>query len=409
MPFEFGLYSSLLLPLVFQGTVFSVILAVRGWQQDRRADRLLAWLLLLLTLRPMNWMLGFAGWYDSHDAFTTFMFYFPWNWFWLLGPLVYFYFRSLTHRDFRWRQQDLWHFVPVLLTKGYQVLLFVQEIVIEHGWRGQPLLGHFGTRGDLSLGGGDEVWKWFDWLAPVSIFGYLGATLWQYRAYRRYLRHHFSNPDPVDFTWLRHFLVAFLLIQLIYWVFQVADLLAVQGLDYVQQWYSFFAEGLIIYYLSIAGLLANAKEQWLLDFDATATPLPLRPQPARSPSPTSATGPPPLDSALRLRLEAYMREEKPYLAPGLTLKELASQLERSQAELSRLINGAYQQHFNDFINRYRVAAVQQALLAPENGHLSLLGIALECGFNSKATFNRVFKQHTGKSPSAWRSQHTGIP
>ena len=403
MRFDFGPYVALLLPLVVQGVVFSAILAVRGWQQDRRADRLLACLLLLLTLRPMNWMLGFAGWYDSHDALTTFMFYFPWNWFWLLGPLVYVYFRSLTNRAFRWRRADLWHFVPTILVKTYLLALFLKEIVIEHWLMGLPLAEHFGTRGPLYIAGVSEGFGWLTWLLPISIFGYLGATLWQFRAYRRYLHTHFSNPDPVAFRWLRHFLIAFLLTQVIYWAFQLVDAFSLEGLSYVEKWYSFFSWGLIIYYLSIAGLLANAKEQWLLDFDGR----PLRRPPVSPPEAEAKEEAPSVDQTQRTRLEAWLDAKKPYLAPGLTLKELAAQLDLPPGELSRLINGAYQQNFNDFINRYRVEAVKQAILDPQRQHLSLLGMALDCGFNSKATFNRVFKQHTGLSPSAWRARQAG--
>ncbi len=33
----------------------------------------------------------------------------------------------------------------------------------------------------------------------------------------------------------------------------------------------------------------------------------------------------------------------------------------------------------------------------------LLRIALDCGFSSKASFNRVFREHTGRSPTAWKA------
>jgi AraC-like DNA-binding protein len=53
---------------------------------------------------------------------------------------------------------------------------------------------------------------------------------------------------------------------------------------------------------------------------------------------------------------------------------------------------------NDFVNYYRVEEVKRQLKNPENSHLSLLGTALECGFNSQSTFNRAFKKFTGKLP-----------
>ena len=67
--FEFNLYSSLLLPLVVQGFVFSIILLFRGLRENRLADNLLSVLIFSLTIRVANWMLGFAGWYDSHNAY----------------------------------------------------------------------------------------------------------------------------------------------------------------------------------------------------------------------------------------------------------------------------------------------------------------------------------------------------
>ncbi len=50
------------------------------------------------------------------------------------------------------------------------------------------------------------------------------------------------------------------------------------------------------------------------------------------------------------------------------------------------------------MNEYRVNEFIERIQLPENKHLTLLGIAFDAGFNSKATFNRAFKKFTGKSP-----------
>lgn len=86
MPFEFNLYSSLLLPAFIQGILFAALLLVRGWKFQRLSDKLLGWLLLLNAIKIAYWMLGFAGWYDSHDGFTSFMFYFPFDNVLWMGP-----------------------------------------------------------------------------------------------------------------------------------------------------------------------------------------------------------------------------------------------------------------------------------------------------------------------------------
>ncbi|MBK8045351.1 MAG: hypothetical protein IPK21_23470 [Haliscomenobacter sp.] len=82
MLFEFHLYSVLPLPPFLHGVIYSGMLFVLGLRDGRLSDRLLALLsiffLLFLLLRVGSWMLFFgAGWYDSHDAHSTFMFYFP--------------------------------------------------------------------------------------------------------------------------------------------------------------------------------------------------------------------------------------------------------------------------------------------------------------------------------------------
>ncbi|KOH45955.1 helix-turn-helix domain-containing protein [Sunxiuqinia dokdonensis] len=100
----------------------------------------------------------------------------------------------------------------------------------------------------------------------------------------------------------------------------------------------------------------------------------------------------------------FMRREKPYLDADLTLPQLASRLQIPSHLLSRVINEKFGLHFFDFINQYRVDEVKSKLDQPEFDHLSLLGIAFECGFNSKSAFNRVFKKLTGLTPSEYKNQ-----
>lgn len=60
--------------------------------------------------------------------------------------------------------------------------------------------------------------------------------------------------------------------------------------------------------------------------------------------------------------------------------------------------------FNEFVNEYRVNAFKQEAMQPKMSHLTIAGIAFECGFNSQATFQRTFKQITGMSPSEFKSR-----
>jgi AraC-like DNA-binding protein len=109
------------------------------------------------------------------------------------------------------------------------------------------------------------------------------------------------------------------------------------------------------------------------------------------------------------RLTKSMENEKPYLNENLTLKELAEKLETTPNNLSQIINEKFSKNFYEFINGYRINEVKSLLSNPKYSHYSMLGIAFECGFNSKSTFNSVFKQFTGKTPSEFKKSTIGFP
>lgn len=105
-------------------------------------------------------------------------------------------------------------------------------------------------------------------------------------------------------------------------------------------------------------------------------------------------------------IEIYMKSERPYLDPDLTLPKLAEGLNVSTHHLSQVINEMHGRNFFDFINQFRVEEVKKKIQDEKFHNFSLLGIAYESGFNSKSAFNRVFKKMTGKTPSQFRDSST---
>src|SRR5690606_41905073 len=71
--------------------------------------------------------------------------------------------------------------------------------------------------------------------------------------------------------------------------------------------------------------------------------------------------------------------------------------------LSQVINVSQERSFFDFINRYRIDHAKGLLSDPARAG-NILEIALASGFNSKASFNRVFKKETGMTPSAFKKR-----
>ncbi|MCP4137181.1 MAG: helix-turn-helix transcriptional regulator [bacterium] len=109
------------------------------------------------------------------------------------------------------------------------------------------------------------------------------------------------------------------------------------------------------------------------------------------------------------QLQEYMEKEKPYLNDALTLKDLAEELSISSHHLSIVINLYQKQNFYNFINEYRVEEVKQRLAEPVNKEENILTIAYGAGFNSKSTFNNIFKKNTGTTPTEYRKKVIGGP
>ena len=107
---------------------------------------------------------------------------------------------------------------------------------------------------------------------------------------------------------------------------------------------------------------------------------------------------------LQQKLILLMDQEKPHLDPDLSLGKLAEKLEVRPNHLSQVLNEREGLSLNEFLNNYRLDEFTRLCQQPSNTGKPLLRIALEAGFNSKSSFNRVFRKKMGISPSDYRSQ-----
>ena len=102
-------------------------------------------------------------------------------------------------------------------------------------------------------------------------------------------------------------------------------------------------------------------------------------------------------------LNEYMEKNKPYLNERITIKDLSEGLNVPYHHLSIVINNLLKKNFYDFINEYRIREVLNILKESKNEAVNILTIAFKCGFNSKSTFNRVFKKKMGTTPSMYKN------
>ncbi len=217
---------------------------------------------------------------------------------------------------------------------------------------------------------------------------YLAYTIQIFYYYRKKIPEFFSNTFKLELNWIRNFLIVFTVLFL-YSSFQDIIGSMILNLSYSQRWWLNLFMAFIVIYVGLNGYFREPLKLKNLDFD-------LNPK-SKDEIDINRKFDIPIKELENLK--KFMVKEQPFLDPEINLSDLAGSLNVSRGHLSALINRGFEMNFNDFINSYRIKMFQKKLEEGEHEKLSLLGLAYECGFNSKATFNRVFKKLTNQSPS----------
>jgi len=108
------------------------------------------------------------------------------------------------------------------------------------------------------------------------------------------------------------------------------------------------------------------------------------------------------------KLISVMDTEKPYLNRNLSIQDLSELTGIPRHHITQVLNEKHGKNFFTFINEYRINEVISRFGDPKNNNFTILAIAFDAGFNSKTTFNSIFKSHTGMTPSEYREKSTGI-
>lgn len=365
-----GTLSWTLLLLAANGGLMAVLLAAAPG--NARANRFLAALCALISLRLAIYILGFAGVYDDHPWIT----FAPLDLSLAFGPLLWLYLVSLTRGapPAGWR----WHLLPATAQLGYYLVAFALPLDAKRAWFGGP---HLRVMEPVGLA-----------LLLLSCCTYLALSWRRQRHYQRWLDSRFADRERWRLGWISGIVGAFGLL-LATAVAATTIHLFVAPLDYFGRTPVVVASSLIAYALGLLGWRHAA-------LDLPAQPRVDPPAPPAAPSrPAAAVA----GWVRRIEAEGWWREE------GLTLGEVAARLAVSERTLSRGLTEGLGTSFNALVNGQRVAAVQRAIAGGSDA--DLLSIAFDCGFASKASFNRAFMRHAGMTPSAWRAataQHPPI-
>ena len=343
-------------------------------------------------------MLGFAGWYDK-QPYRDILFYFTFQHLFFIGPVIFFYVQSLLNPSFKFGKREWLHLIPGILYCIYTLVIVITDKLVLHRY-------YF-----LYDGADREFDDWYQLAGYVSMISYFIACIRYYNLYKRLLVQVVSYADAVLFKWIRNFLMVFLIFLIIRFIFFILSFLF--KMRYWDVWWYFLAFSISFYYIAINGYansiktkmrfktaLFNTKPLLLLQYSPADDEI----EEAEvieiendDPEKTDEEWVKPWKE----KILTLVVNEKQYEKPELALTDLAKQLGTNASVLSKVVNKGFGMNFNDFINYYRVQALMEKLKAGEQKTQTLLGIAFDCGFNSKATFNRAFKKVSGLAPKEW--------
>jgi AraC-like DNA-binding protein len=302
----------------------------------------------------------------------------------LQGPFLYVYVQALISGRRRLGPGVLLHLIPFGLYAAYVLWLL-------------PAAGHSG--GPVSI---FRLSTLLTVTILVSVPAYAVAAWLLLRRHRSRTLARYSEPQGRDLTWLRWIVLALLAV----WGVVIATVVLGQlapgevhgGLRHSMM----AAVTLFIYVIGYFGVrqIAVAEPDERPDEAAPTSPTPRAPKYERS-----GLGGDEI-AALAARLIRHLDEQKLYLEEGVTLRQVAAGLEVSPNHLSQAINQGLNKNFYELINERRVEEFKRRVVDPENRTYTLLAIALDSGFSSKSSFNRVFKQFTGLSPKQYVAQQT---
>ncbi|MEM7484592.1 MAG: helix-turn-helix transcriptional regulator [Bacteroidota bacterium] len=295
----------------------------------------------------------------------------------LHGPFLFFYAKALTGGNISFGRVSF-HFIPYtisfLLILPFLLLeLEEKTTVYQNDGQGYKMLSSLITCGVI-----------------ISGITYTVLSIRTLKKYKSHIKNNFSYTEKIKLEWLFRLIIGLSCIWVL--VFFADDEIIFTSVV-------LFVLFIGYYGIKQVGIFTNQPPLELSSVLETpkATELLIAPLENVKYEKSSLTD----DHAHKIhnRLVHLMDEKKAYLIPELTLAMVAKELGVHPNSLSQVINTVEQKNFFDYINTLRIREFMKQAANPNNKKYTLLSLAYECGFNSKTSFNRNFRNLTGQSPS----------
>lgn len=373
---NFSLFDLLLIIGISQGIFTGSLLLFS--KQNRPGHRYLGLILFTFILLSAKILIHTLGLWDTHPYR-----YFPLAVDLAIQPLLYLFIRSTVNPDDGFRKRDIFHFIPCFLLFIHAVVVYVNTLSTEVMSEKETIAAIYHY---------NQIKQWEDYLSVVSAWIYCSWAFIELKQYRLWLQNNVGDLTYPNYTWLRNILVIFVIMIFNLSINIAADIFGF-GRSHFFHWQFFYLiMAGCIYYMGIEGYRSPPLPNTFSKKKVEGEPKPFVLKENLT--------------TIKDKIIAALIVDKVYTDPEISLNKLSEKLEVTPGLVSLTINTLFKRNFRNLINEYRLEEVKKRLIDPRTNHLSILGIALECGFNSEASFYRIFKKSTGKSPREFMETHT---
>jgi AraC-like DNA-binding protein len=345
-------------------------------------DKILGIWMFFIGLHLFSYYAYFLGYWEKYPHLTGITHPFPL----LHGPFLYLYVVFSIRKTQLFRKKDFLHFLPAIFSYLYMIpyFFFYSEA--------RKRLVDTGQVSDLHV------------FMYVSLAGFIvSGIIYPILAYRligrfnKMIHENLSYDDNINLNWLRYCIIGVFGIFLSVGIFSALQYLLKVEFPFNPD-FIYYSE--VILFILFIGYFGIKHESLFIENAQVGTNREEEKPENKTSSEYKKSGLKTDDAeTYHNQLLQLMTSKKPFLEPKLTLNTLANELGITVNHLSQVINQFQGKNFYDFINEYRIEEFKTRALSLKNKHLSLLAIALDSGFNSKSSFNSVFKKHTRMTPS----------
>ncbi|MBN2080322.1 MAG: helix-turn-helix transcriptional regulator [Spirochaetes bacterium] len=367
------IFATICIAGALQALLLSLVLIIK--RNNRRANRFLSLFTIFMALDALELYLASRGNIVSARPYQFSIL--PYSY--IFGPSIFLYVALLTARINAVSKKHLLLYAPFLLALGVNIFLFAAFET--------PRLPQSVLHANMVINGGGLIFEAFFYVLSFYII----------HNYIERLKEYFSAIDRMKLSLFRMGLLVLILVVIAFFVSLAWD-------GHVRRDYKL---------PDVIAILISMGLGFVIAFIAMIQPeIFNRVRLMEKAVPDEGGGAAPRYEKLRLpasdeegyvkKLKRVMDEKNPHLREDLTLQDLADELSISTHHLSMVLNIHFKQNFYTFVNGYRVDEAKRKLADPDYRDHTILSIAFGSGFNSKTTFNHMFKKFTGKTPREYR-------